>query len=64
MKLKFTELVRLVENQDVDLDFPITLTEKLQKHLGRNLEELNVDFEKTSVWGLLAKSKEGAVNDQ
>jgi ribonuclease D len=64
VKVKFTELVRLVENQDVDLDFPITLTEKLQKYLGRNLEELNVDIEKTSVWGLLAKSKEGAVNDE
>jgi ribonuclease D len=49
VKVKFTELVRLVENKDVDLDFPITLTEKLQKDLGINLEEFNVDFEKTSV---------------
>jgi ribonuclease D len=49
VKVKFTELVRLVENKDVDLDFPITLTEKLQKDFGRNLEEFNVDFEKTSV---------------
>jgi ribonuclease D len=64
VKVKFTELVRLVENQEVDLDFTITLTEKLQKDLGRNLEQLNVDVEKTSVWRLIAKNQEAAVNDE
>ncbi|MFM2063112.1 MAG: hypothetical protein RLZZ507_2782 [Cyanobacteriota bacterium] len=64
VKVKFTELVRLVESQDVDLDFPITLTEKLQKDLGRNLEQLNVDIETTSVWRLITKSQESDVNDE
>ncbi|MBD2296421.1 ribonuclease D [Anabaena sphaerica FACHB-251] len=64
VKVKFTELVRLVESQDVDLDFPITLTEKLQKDLGRNLEQLDVSIETTSVWRLTAKSQEVDVNDE
>ncbi|TAF08210.1 MAG: ribonuclease D [Nostocales cyanobacterium] len=64
IKVKFTELVRLVESQDVELDFPITLTEKLQKDLGRNLEQLDVDIEKTSVYRLIAKTQENDVNDE
>ncbi|MBK1987041.1 ribonuclease D [Sphaerospermopsis aphanizomenoides BCCUSP55] len=64
VKVKFTELMRLVENQDIDLDFPITLTEKLQKELGRNLEQLDVDVEKTSVWRLIAKTQENDASDE
>ena len=63
VKVKFTELVRLVENEDIDLDFTITLTEKLQKELGRNLEQLDVDIEKTSVWRLITKSQEEDVKN-
>lgn len=62
VKVKFTELVRLVENEDIDLDFPITLTEKLQKELGRNLEQLNVEIEKTSVVRLITKYQDKDVN--
>lgn len=63
VKVKFTDLVRLVENEDIDLDFTITLTEKLQKELGRNLEQLDVDIEKTSVWRLITKSQEEDVKN-
>ncbi|MBD2691015.1 ribonuclease D [Anabaena catenula] len=64
VKVKFSELVKLVENQDIDLDFPITLTEKLQKDLGRNLEQLDVDIEKTTVWRIIAKNQEDEVNNE
>ncbi len=57
IKVKFTELLRLVEEQDINLDFPITLTEKLQKDLGGNLEQLTVDIEKNTVWRLITKNQ-------
>jgi ribonuclease D len=56
VKVKFTELRRLVESEDINLDFPITLTEKLQKELGGNLEQLNVDIDTTEVMRLTTKS--------
>lgn len=52
VKVAFTELVRLAQNQGIDLDFSITLTEKLQKDLGQNLEQLTVDIDKTTAWRL------------
>ncbi|GAB1544727.1 hypothetical protein NUACC21_74030 [Scytonema sp. NUACC21] len=59
VKVSFTELVRLLQNQDIDFDFPITLTQKLQKDLGENLEQLSVDIEKTTSWRLNSKNQEG-----
>ncbi|WP_016949818.1 ribonuclease D [Anabaena sp. PCC 7108] len=64
VKVQFSELLRLVENQNIDLDFSITLTEKLQKDLGRNLEQLDVDIEKTTVWRIIAKNQEDEVNNE
>lgn len=58
VKVPFTQLARLVQTQDINLDFPITLTQKLQKDLGENLEQLSVDIEKTSTWRLSAKTQE------
>ncbi|MBR8836319.1 MAG: ribonuclease D [Stigonema ocellatum SAG 48.90 = DSM 106950] len=58
VKVPFTELVRLVQNQDIDLDFPITLTQKMQKDLGQNLEQLSVDIEKNTSWRLTTKTQE------
>ena len=58
VKVPFTELVRLVQNQDVSLDFPITLTQKIQKDLGENLEQLSVDIDTTTSWRLSAKNQE------
>ncbi|AUT00594.1 ribonuclease D [Nostoc sp. CENA543] len=45
VKVQFTELSRLVQNQNISLDFPVTLTQKMQKDLGENLEQLSVDIE-------------------
>ncbi|KZL49487.1 3'-5' exonuclease [Nodularia spumigena CENA596] len=58
VKVPFTELVRLVQNQDVSLDFPITLTQKMQKDLGENLQQLSVDIDTTTSWRLSAKNQE------
>lgn len=58
VKVAFTELVKLVQNQDVSLDFPVTLTHKLQKDLGKNLEELSLDIDKSTSWRLTPKTQE------
>lgn len=58
VKVPFIQLAKLVQTQDINLDFPITLTQKLQKDLGENLEQLSVDIEKTSAWRLSAKTQE------
>ncbi|AFZ24942.1 ribonuclease D [Cylindrospermum stagnale PCC 7417] len=58
VKVTFGELVRLVQTQGIDLDFSITLTEKLQKDLGQNLEQLAVDIDKTTAWRLTSKAQE------
>jgi ribonuclease D len=52
VKVQFVELARLVENQGINLDFPVTLTQKLQKDLGENLEQLSVDIEQSTSWRL------------
>lgn len=58
VKVPFKELVRLVKSQDINLDFPITLTQKLQKDIGQNLEQLPVDIEKNMTWRLISKTPE------
>ncbi|BAZ23496.1 3'-5' exonuclease [Kalymmatonema gypsitolerans NIES-4073] len=62
VKVAFTQLAQLVQTQDIDLDFPITLTQKLQKDLGENLEQLSVDIEQTKTWRLTAKNQESDEN--
>ncbi|ARV58278.1 ribonuclease D [Nostocales cyanobacterium HT-58-2] len=62
VKVPFIELARLAQNQDIDLDFSITLTQKLQKDLGENLEQLSVEIEKTTAWRLTPKNQENDEN--
>ncbi|MDZ8052705.1 MAG: ribonuclease D [Aulosira sp. ZfuVER01] len=63
VKVAFAELVRLVETQGVNLDFPITLTQKLQKDLGENLEQLSVDIDETTAWRLTPKTPEDDIRN-
>lgn len=63
VKATFTELARLAQNEGINLDFPITLTQKLQKDLGQNLEQLSVDIEKTTSWRLNSKTQENDIED-
>ncbi len=62
VKVAFVELAKLVQTQDIDFDFPITLTQKLQKDLGENLEQLSVNIEKTTAWRLIPKNQESHEN--
>ncbi|NDJ25843.1 ribonuclease D [Nostoc sp. B(2019)] len=63
VKVTFTELARLAQTQGINLDFPITLTQKLQKDLGQNLEQLSVDIDKTTAWRLTPKTQESDMED-
>ncbi|BAZ17068.1 3'-5' exonuclease [Calothrix sp. NIES-4071] len=57
VKVALGELVKLVE-QGIDIDFPVTLTKDIQKGLGENLEQLNVDIEKTASLKLTPQKNE------
>ncbi len=57
-KVPFSELVRLVETKNLDLDFDITITKDMQKNLGDNLQQLAVDISKTSSLRLTSKQAE------
>ncbi|MTJ50609.1 ribonuclease D [Dolichospermum sp. UHCC 0259] len=57
-KTQFQELVNLVENQGVDLDFTITLTEDIRKNLGVNLEKLPVNVDTNTYWKIAPKNHE------
>ncbi|MBW4565315.1 MAG: ribonuclease D [Mojavia pulchra JT2-VF2] len=61
VKVAFSELARLVETQNIQLDFPITLTQKLQKDLGDNLEQLSVDIDEVKAWRLTPKTQESDI---
>ncbi|WP_017655850.1 3'-5' exonuclease [Fortiea contorta] len=64
VKVAFAELARLVENQGIDLDFPVTLTQKLQKDLGENLEQLSVDIDATTTWRLTPKNQDSNLENE
>ncbi|MBH8574899.1 ribonuclease D [Nostocaceae cyanobacterium CENA369] len=57
VKVQFAELVKIVQNQGINLDFPVTLTQKLQKDLGQNLEQLSVDIDISTAWRLTPKNQ-------
>jgi len=58
VKTQFLELARLVQTQGLSLDFPVTLTQKLQKDLGENLEQLSVEIDTSNAWRLTSKTQE------
>ncbi|MBD2663710.1 3'-5' exonuclease [Richelia sinica FACHB-800] len=58
IKTKFHDLLELVQNQGIELDFSITLTENLRKDLGAYLEDLNVDIESNTYLRLTPKNQE------
>lgn len=63
MKVQFQALAKLLENQAINLDFPITLTQKLQKDLGCNLEQLPLQIDKTSSFRLQTKNQESEADE-
>ncbi|WP_315784048.1 ribonuclease D [Fischerella sp. JS2] len=64
VKVALTELARLIQIKDIELDLPIILTQKMQKDLGENLEQLSVEVEKNQYWRLTAKNEEDTDKDE
>jgi ribonuclease D len=64
VKVALQELARLIQTQGIRIDYPITLTQKMQKDLGENLEQLSVDIEKTTAWRLTSKKQENNENER
>lgn len=56
-KVPFAQLAKLVQAQEIDLDFSITLTQKLQKELGTVIEQLPLQEEVTTSWRLSPKEQ-------
>ncbi|MDJ0516501.1 MAG: ribonuclease D [Trichodesmium sp. MO_231.B1] len=54
-KVNFAELATIVKRQGIDLDFPITLTQKLQKDFGNIIDKLSLNTQSSSSWKLTFK---------
>lgn len=52
VKVKFLELAKFIQSYKTDLDFPITLTQKLKKDLGKNLDNIPTELSTTIAWRL------------
>jgi ribonuclease D len=52
VKIDLLQLANFIQTQGLDLDIPVTLTQKIQEDLGKNLENLNVDIETSTHWRL------------
>ncbi|WP_413165145.1 ribonuclease D [Capilliphycus salinus ALCB114379] len=58
LKISFAELSEFIQTQNLDFDFPVTLTQAIQKQLGETIKQLPTQEEKTTVWRLIPKSTE------
>ncbi len=57
-KVSFDQLAKLAQANGIELDFPISLTQKLQKELGDMIEQLPVEEEVSTNWRLSAKAQD------
>ncbi|MEL7036548.1 MAG: ribonuclease D [Cyanobacteria bacterium J06592_8] len=60
LKASFAQLSEFAQAQNLDLDFPVTLTQALQKQLGEILEQLPTQEEQATVWRLTPKLTESS----
>ena len=58
LKVAFNQLAEIIQANDIQLDLPITLTQKLQKDLGKIVEQLTLQEEVTNSWRLTVKQEE------
>ena len=56
-KVSFEELAKVARSHGIELDFTVTLTQKLQKELGDIIEELPIEEEISTSWQLKAKEQ-------
>ncbi|PPS45862.1 ribonuclease D [Chroococcidiopsis sp. TS-821] len=57
-KVEFSQLAAVAQQHGLSLNFPITLTQKLQKELKELMAELSLQVETTTSWRLSAKQFE------
>ena len=63
-KIEFNQLAEIANQNGVNLDFQITLTQKVQKELGKMLEQLNLQEEVSSSWRLTVKPPESEEDEE
>jgi ribonuclease D len=56
-KVPFDQLAKLARANEIELDFPVSLTQKLQKELGDIIEQLPIEEEVTTNWRLSVKEQ-------
>jgi ribonuclease D len=57
-KVDFNQLAEVVNQNNIELDFTVTLTAKLQKELGQIVEQLSLEEEVSSSWRITIKEPE------
>ena len=63
-KVEFNQLAEIANQNSINLDFPITITQKLQKELGEILEQLNLQEEVSNSWRLTVKPLESEEDEE
>jgi ribonuclease D len=58
LKTTFAQLSEFAQTQNLDLDFPLTLTQALQKQLGETIQQLPTQEENTTIWRLIPKAQD------
>jgi ribonuclease D len=58
LKVAFNQLAEIIQANGIQIDLPITLTQKLQKDLAEIIEQLPVQEEVTNSWRLTVKQDE------
>lgn len=56
-KVPFNQLAKLAQIRGIELDFPVALTQKLQKELGEIAEQLPIQEEVSTSWRLSVKQQ-------
>ena len=57
-KVDFNQLAEVANQNNIQLDFPVTLTAKLQKELGQIVEQLSLQEEVSNSWRIIIKEPE------
>jgi len=63
IKVEFSELAKVTQEHGLGLDFPIALTQKLQKQLGEIIDQLSVQVETSTSWRLKVKQQDQEADD-
>lgn len=62
-KVDFNQLAEVANQNNIQLDFPVTLTQKLQKELGSIFEQLSLQEEVSTSWRLTVNQLESEDDD-